>query len=333
MTFIWPWMLFSLLLVPLLVLLYMQLQRRRKQYALNLGAMGIVSEGSAKPLGRRRHIPFALFTLGLGVLLFALSRPQMVLNLPQIEGIVMLAFDVSASMAADDLEPTRMEAAKAAAQTFVESQPNNIKIGVVAFSDGGLVVQTPTDDRVAIIETINRFVPQSGTSLGQGILVALNNISPNPEGDQTGNQDSGAAPLPAPVPPGAFAPAIIVLLTDGENTEPPDPLEAAQSSIAQGVRIYTIGIGSTSGTTVEIDGFNVFTQLNEDVLKQIAQMTEGEYFHAGDEDDLRAIYENLDPQFVVKAEKIEITSVLAGLSTLILLTGAFSSLLLFGRIP
>jgi Ca-activated chloride channel family protein len=333
MSFIWPWMLFSLLLVPVFVVFYMRLQGRRRLYASNLGSLGIVQDSGAKPLGRRRHIPFTLFLLGFTLLLFALSRPQMVLALPQVEGIVMLAFDVSASMAADDLEPTRMEAAKAAAQGFVEGQPNNIKIGVVAFSDGGLVVQTPTEDRVAILETVDRLVPQSGTSLGQGILVALNTLSSASDPAQSGNDDGLAAPTATPVPGGTFAPASIVLLTDGVNTEPPDPLEAAQTSIEQGVRIYTIGIGSTTGTAVEIDGFNIFTQLNEDILKQIAQMTEGEYYKAEDEEDLAAIYENLDPQFTVKPEKIEITSVLAGVSMLVLLLGAMTSLLWFGRIP
>jgi Ca-activated chloride channel family protein len=236
-------------------------------------------------------------------------------------------------MAADDLEPTCMEAAKAAAKAFVEGQPINIKIGVVAFSDGGLVVQTPTDDRVAIVATIDRLVPQSGTSLGQGILVALNTLMSDPETLQSGDDGAQSLPSPTPVPRGAFAPAIIVLMTDGENTEPPDPIEAAQTAIEQGVRIYTVGIGSTTGTELEIDGFTVFTQLNENTLKQIAQLTEGEYFNANDAEDLRAIYENLDPGFVIRPEKMEITSVLTGVSMLILLMGAVTSLLWFGRIP
>jgi Ca-activated chloride channel family protein len=257
----------------------------------------------------------------------------MVLTLPQVEGIVMLAFDVSASMAADDLDPTRMEAAKEAAQTFIEGQPNNIKIGVVAFSDGGLVVQAPSEDRVAILETINRLVPQSGTSVGQGILVALNTLSRDRNSDQSKDDNEQPELTPAEDLRGAFAPAIIVMLTDGENTEPPDPIEAAQAAIEQGVRIYTIGVGSTAGTVVEIDGFNVFTQLNEDVLKQIAQLTEGEYYHAVDENDLHAINEDLKPQFVVKPEKMEITSVLAGLSMFVMLLGAVTSLFWFGRIP
>jgi Ca-activated chloride channel family protein len=326
-------MLLSLLLVPIFALDYLRLQRRRRQYALKLGALGGVQEGAPKPLGRRRHIPFLLFLLGFTLLLLALSRPQAVLSLPQIEGTVMLAFDVSASMAADDLEPTRIEAAKAAAHAFVDEQPSNIKIGVVAFSDGGLVVQTPTDDREAIGATIDRLVPQSATSLGQGILVALNTLFSDTESSQAGSEDAQPPALPATAARGAFSPAIILLMTDGENTEPPDPIEAAQTAIEQGVRIYTVGVGSPTGTELEIDGFRVYTQLNEDLLKQIALLTEGEYYHASDAGELQDIYENIDPGFVVKPEKMEITAVLTGVSLVILLMGALASLLWLGRIP
>jgi Ca-activated chloride channel family protein len=122
-------------------------------------------------------------------------------------------------------------------------------------------------------------------------------------------------------------------MTDGENTEPPDPIEAAQTAIEQGVRIYTVGVGSPSGTELEIDGFRVYTQLNEDLLKQIALLTEGEYYHASDAGELQDIYENIDPGFVVKPEKMEITAVLTGVSLVILLMGALASLLWLGRIP
>jgi Ca-activated chloride channel family protein len=331
MSFIWPMMLFSLLLVPVCGLLYWRLQVRRQRYAANLGALGLVRDSAARPLGRRRHLHTILYLTGLSMLSLAMARPELVVSLPRIEGTVILAFDVSASMAADDLEPNRMEAAKEAAAAFIEQQPGNIKIGVVAFSDGGLVVQTPTDDRAALSETINRLVPQSGTSLGQGILVALNASLADP--DPESNSNTQGLPQSEPVLQGTFVPVVIVLLTDGENTDAPDPLEAAQVAIEQGVRIYTVGIGSREGTTVEIDGFNVYTQLNEGLLKQIAQMTEGEYFNAANEDDLREIYENLDLQFVVKPEKMEITSLLAGLSFLVLLVGGGLSLAWFGRLP
>ncbi len=330
MSFIWPVMLFSLLIVPVSGLLYWRLQVRRQRYAANLGALGLVQSSVAKPPGWRRHLPAILYLSSLSLLSLAMARPEMQVSLPRIEGTVMLVFDVSASMAAQDLEPNRMEAAKVAAKALIEQQPSNIKIGVVSFSDGGLVVQNPTDDRAALYETIDRFKPQSGTSLSQGILLALNTSLADPDPDSNNSEGS---PLPEPVLRGVYAPVVIVLLTDGENTEAPDPLEAAQVAIEQGVRIYTVGIGSRAGATLEIDGFNVYTQLNEDLLKQIAEMTEGEYFNADNNDDLQKVYENLDLQFVVKPEKMEITSLLAGLSFLVLLAGGGLSLVGLGRLP
>jgi len=331
MSFLWPVMLFSLLLVPMCGLLYWRLQRRRQRYAARLGMLGIVRDQTAKPSGWIRHLPVILYLIGLALLAVAVARPQMVVSLPRIEGTVMLAFDVSASMAAQDMQPNRMEAAKAAAKNFIERQPNHIKIGVVAFSDGGLVVQTPTDDRTALAETIDRFIPQSGTSLGQGILVALNASLADPDPDPNTNPDGLA--LPEPVPQGTFVPVVIVLMSDGENTESPDPLDAAQVAIEHGVRIYTVGIGSSAGTTLEIDGFNVFTQLNDDLMRQIAQTTEGEYFNASNAEDLQAVYKNLDLQFTVKPEKTEITALVAGLSFLVFLAGGGIALVWFGRLP
>ncbi len=260
-------------------------------------------------------------------MLVAAARPQVELALPRLEGTVMLVFDVSASMAADDSEPTRMVAAQTIAQTLIERKPGNVKVGVVAFSDGGLLVQPPTHDRPALAATIGRLAPQSGTSLGRGILAALDAVSTAPDEDRG---DDGAAQTS---PRGAFAPAVIVLFTDGENTAPPDPLEAAQTAIEQGVRVFTVGVGSSSGTTVEIDGFFVFTQLNEAMLKEIASLTEGQYFNVESADDARAIYDGLDRQFVVESEKREITSVLGGVSMLVLLIAGALSLLWFGRVP
>lgn len=315
MTFIWPSMLLSLLLLPVAVFMYWRMLRRREQDLLRLGTLGIVSDLGQKPLRQAQALPRIIFLLGLTVLLFSTARPEMVLALPRIEGTVILTIDVSASMGADDFEPTRMQAAKSAAKGFVMGQPSTVQIGVVSFSDGGLVVQVPTDDREAILATIDRLVPQSGTSIGQGILVSLSAL---------GNLE--------PVSGGVFAPALILMLTDGENTTRPDPLEAAQFAIERGVRIYTVGVGSATGATMQIDGFQIFTRLDEELLQNIAQLTEAEYFNAENEADLTAIYENVDLQFIVKPKKMEITSILAGLSMIVLLVGAALSLVWFGRI-
>ena len=231
-------------------------------------------------------------------------------------------------MAADDVEPTRMDTAKLVGKALVEQRPSSARIGVVAFGEGGLVVQPPTDDDEALFATIDRLVPQSGTSLGGGILTALNMVVPESD---LGSGDT--APMDGESPRNSLAPAVIVLLTDGENTDPPDPLEAAQAAIDRGVRVHTVGLGTSEGTVIEIDGFNLFTRLNEPVLQEVALLTEGEYFKIEELDDAPMVYEELETEFVVESKETEITSILAGLSTLLLLAGGALSLLWFGRVP
>ena len=206
MSFIWPVMLILLLAVPLFVLLYLRMQRRRKRLAASYGSMGMTLV-SGRELGWRRHIPIALFLIGLTILLVALARPQAVINLPRIEGIVMLTFDVSGSMAADDLKPTRMEAAKEAARQFVLSQPPTVQIGVVSFSDSGFTVQVPTNEQEVILATIDRLKPERGTSLGNGILVSLEAIAAAQAGDTSSyytNLTLTPAPTPTPMPRGTL---------------------------------------------------------------------------------------------------------------------------------
>jgi len=328
-------MLIWLLLIPPFVVLYLRMQQRRRRLAASYGSFGLVQGAAGRQIGLRRHIPPALFLAGLTILMLALARPQTVVSLPRVEGTVLLAFDVSGSMAADDMQPTRMEAAKAAARDFVQRQPPGVQIGVVAFSDSGFAVQTPTNDQEAILASINRLTPTRGTSLANGILASLNAIA----------ADVGQAPLlysnltpeptatPTPVPQGTYTPAVIVLITDGENTVSPDPLAAAQAAAERGVRIHTVGIGTAAGALLHIDGFTVHTQLDEAMLQQISQLTEGVYYNAENEQDLHTIYDNLDPQLVIKPEKMEVTSIFAGAGLLVLLIGGTFSFLWFSRLP
>ncbi len=328
MSFIWPSMLIFLLCIPIFIGLYIYLQRRRERIAANYD---ILSSGlmQRRQPGKRRHIPPLLFLVGLSLLLVALARPQMTVNLPRVEGTVILAFDVSGSMAAEDVQPNRIAAAKVSASDFVQRQPPGVQIGVVAFSESGISVQTPTNDQGAILASINRLEPERGTSLGFGILSALNTIT----GDSGETSTNESQPTPTPVPEGTHAPAIIVLITDGENTAPPDPFEAAYTAAERGVRIYAIGIGSPAGTTLNINGFTVHTQLNETALEQISGLTGGEYFNAESEEDLKGIYDNIIPELVIKPEKMEVTAIFAGASILILLIGGWLMLLWFGRLP
>ena len=333
MTFTWPVMLLTLLLVPLFVLLYISLQQRRQKALEQLGSLGFAQNASGAGIGFRRHIPPLMFLIGLTLMLVAMARPNAVVSLPGLDSIVILSFDVSGSMSAEDMQPTRMEAAKAAAREFVARQPSSVQIGVVAFSDGGISVLSPTKDQEAILTAIDRLAPQRGTSLGSGILASLNTIAQS-RGESPPPSDSlTPAPTPTPLPYGTFIPAAVVLLTDGENTANPDPIEAALTAAEQGVRVYAIGVGSPEGTTLTVNDFTVFTQLNEPMLQQIASITDGAYFNAQSEEDLREIYQNLNVQVVIKPEQMEITSIFSGISILLMLIGGAFSLVWFSRLP
>jgi Ca-activated chloride channel family protein len=339
MSFIWPPMLLSLALIPLGLLLYRLLDGRRRRRLAAYGGAG--AQGTGRRPGFRSRVPAALLLLGLVVMSVALARPQAVVSLPRQEGTVILAFDVSASMAATDLTPTRIAAAKVAAKDFVARQPSSITIGVVAFSDSGVSVQAPTNDQATVNAAIDRLTPQRGTSVAAGILASLKVIATAEAGPFSGdyytNQTPGpsptTAPTPTPMPPGVHAPAVIILLSDGENNENPDPAAAAQAAADQGVRIYTVGIGSATGTTVNVEGFQVFTQLDEATLQGISDTTGGTYYAATDAQQLRSVYDNIDTQVVLQPQMTEITSLLAGMSLLLLFAGAMTSLLWLGRLP
>lgn len=329
MSFIWPLMLLGLLLVPLLVAFYLRLLRRRRRAVAALGPLGLAQSSSGRGLGMRRHVPPMFFLSGLALLLFGLARPEMVVELPRVEGTVILAFDVSNSMAADDLEPTRIEAAKAAARVFVENQPATVLIGVVAFSNGGLVVQQPTDDQAAVLATIDRLSPQGGTSLGQGIFSSLNAIA----GEAIAIDPAALEEDVGLIDIGSYPSSVVVLLTDGENTGSPEPLDVAQVAAEAGVRIYPVGIGSTEGAVLQLEGFNILSQLDEATLQQIAGVTNGAYYRAEDEESLAEIYEKIDLRLTISGEMMEVTAIVAGVGMLLLLAGGLLSLLWFGRVP
>lgn len=334
MSFIWPYMLLFLLVVPLLVLAYVLMQRRRRRYAVRYASLSLVKEAMGRGPGIRRHIPPALFLMSLTAMIIAFARPQSVVTLPENEGTVILTIDTSGSMQADDVKPNRMEAAKAAARAFVERQPLTVQIGVVSFSDNAFMVQSPTTNQDAVIAAINRLEPQRGTAIGRGIATSLTAIA-----EQSGSGEGGptldptAAPTPTPMPQGVFAPAIVILLTDGENNQWPNPLDVAQMAVQRGVRVYTVGLGSAEGSILHIAGRSIRTRLDEDTLRQIAQMTNANYYNASNENDLKAIYENLDTRLVLKTERTEITAVFTGIGILFALFAGTLSLIWFNRLP
>jgi Ca-activated chloride channel family protein len=331
MSFIWNSMLGFLLLVPLLVLLYIALYRRRNRMAEQSGFT--FSQAANTQMGIRRHVPVLIFLLGVTVLLISLARPQATISLPKYEGTVVLVFDVSGSMAAEDAEPTRLEAAKEAAMAFVDNQPASVRIGVVAFSDGGINVQQPSADRTSTVATIERLVPRRGTSLGQGLLVALNAIAVD-AGDppllDTDNLDLEEGVIEPPQ--GWYPSAAIVLFSDGENNEFPDPLVVTDLAVDLGVRVYSIGVGSPEGSVINVEGMSIHTQMNEAMLIQIAETSGGQYYFAGDENNLELIYDDLKPTLSIKPDEMEMTSLFAGFGMLIFLVGGALSFLWFGRV-
>jgi Ca-activated chloride channel family protein len=209
-----------------------------------------------------------------------------------------------------------------------------VQVGIVAFSDGGFSVQVPTDDKDQVLAAINRLSPQKGTSLANGMMVSFKAIETNNDATHfysVATPEPSASPTPAPL--SQYGSSVIVLLTDGENNEQPDPLAAAQVIAKRGVRIYTVGIGSPGGATLHINGFTVHTQLDDKTLQQVAQITGGTYYNATSAQDLSKIYNSLDPQLIIKPEKTEVTSIFAGASGAMLLLGGLLSLLWFSRLP
>jgi Ca-activated chloride channel homolog len=325
-----PWMLLWLAVVPLLVLAYVRLVvRRRSRRAERLASEGLVATPtSRRGLRWRRHVPFALFASAIVLVCVGLARPSMSFALPQREGTVILAFDVSNSMRADDLEPTRMAAAKAAATAFVERQPSTIKIGVVAFGDSALTVLRPTNAQEEAVAAIRRLSPGGGTSLGQGLFTSLSTIAGKPLllDESALESDAGEVDI------GFFGSSAIVLLSDGENTSRPDPVRLAEVASSAGVPVHAIGVGTPEGTVVEVDGFNVATALDEDLLTEIADVSNGSYNRAGDAATLAQVYESIDLELKQVDEEREVTALFAAAGALLLAIGSLLSIAWFGRV-
>lgn len=341
MSFLWPDLLWLLALVPVVAAAYIMVQRRRQRYALRYASVSLVKQAVGPGPGRRRHIPPILFLIGLAAMLLAVARPTAVVRAPSYEGTVILTIDVSGSMKADDIKPDRLSAAKAAAETFVDKQPSNVRIGVVSFSDNPAVVQAPTKDRQAIRDAIERLTPQRGTGIGLSIVTSLNAIFEEGDGSPVittppfGRRDMTPTPEPSftPVPPGSDRSAAIVLLSDGESNVGPSPVDTAGQAADRGVRIFTIGLGSPQGTVVSNLGRSMRVRLDEQTLKDIAEKTDGLYFRAGTETDLRDIYKNLSTRLVMKPERTELTAWFTGAAGLFLLAAAALSLFWFHRLP
>ncbi|HUG79054.1 MAG TPA: VWA domain-containing protein [Burkholderiales bacterium] len=340
MSFQWPEMLWLALALPALVAVYLAVLRRKKKLALRYANLTLVKEAMSARQTMRRHIPPLLLLAALAVMILAIARPDAMVTLPSQHESVILAMDVSGSMRAADVEPNRLAAAQAAAKAFIADQPENVRIGIVAFAGTATVAQAPTRDREALVAAIDRFQLQRATAIGSAIIVSLATIFPDAGLDVAsftyGPEAARRGQKPAadfkPVPPGSYGSAVIILLTDGQRTMGPDSLQAARLAADRGVRIYTVGIGTAEGKIVGFEGWSMHVRLDEETLRGIADITRGEYFYAGSAPDLKKIYETLNSRFVLEKKRTEITALFAAVATVLVIAAALLSLLWFNRI-
>jgi Ca-activated chloride channel homolog len=347
-----PEYLWFLLAVPLAVLTYVLLLRRRKRNAVRYGNFGMLKQAVGASGRLRRHIPPALFLFALTLMILGIARPSAVLTLASHRSTVMLVLDVSASMRAADIKPTRLEAMEQAAKAFVEQQPKDVNIGIVAFASSAFLVQPATTDHTSVDAAIDHLKLQRRTAVGSGILTALAalfpdedfNLGPNmggADGDNrlSGDTHSGGRPLGEPskakrepVAPGSDQTAVIIVLTDGATNAGVDPVEAARQAANHGVRVFTVGFGTAEGAIVEFGGWGIRAQLDEDALKAIADVTRAQYYRAGSAQDLQAVYKILSKSLVQETKKTEITFVFSAIAALMALLSAALSVLWFNRI-
>jgi Ca-activated chloride channel family protein len=342
LNFLWPQLLWGLLALPLLVLLYLWLLRRRKRSALAWASLGLVKEALGTGGAWRRHMPPLLFLLALAAMLLATARPSAVITLPLVEQTIILAMDVSGSMRAADVEPNRLVAAQNAAKAFVAELPRSVRVGVVSFAGTAAVVQAPTTSRDDVVQAIDRFQLQRGTAIGSGIVLSLATLFPEAGIDlqQVTGQRLMPAPLGevkedrafTPVEPGSYNSAAIILLTDGQRTTGPDSMDAAKMAADRGVRIYTVGIGTKDGETIGFEGWSMRVRLDEETLKNVAAATRAEYFYAGSAADLNKVYQSLGSRLTAQRKETEVSALFAGLGAALAVAAAGLSLLWFHRV-
>jgi Ca-activated chloride channel family protein len=345
MNFLWPEFLWLLLALPVLVLLYVWLLRRKKKMALRYASLSIIKDALGPGQTIRRHIPPALFLLAMAAMLLAAARPVAVVTLPSNQQTIILAMDVSGSMRATDVQPNRLVAAQNAAKAFIGELPRHVKVGVVAFAGSAQVAQLPTVNREDLITAIDRFQLQRATATGNAIVISLATLFPDAGIElsslQGGRDRQRGFAIDGekkekkeftPVAPGSYTSAAIIMLTDGQRTTGVDPIEAAKLAADRGVRVYTVGIGTVDGETIGFEGWSMRVRLDEETLKAIANKTSAEYYYAGTAQDLKKVYETLSSRLTVEKKETEISALLAMAAAVLALLSAGLSLLWFNRI-
>ncbi len=337
-----PIALIALIIVPLAIVAYILVQKRRANYAVRFTNLDLLANLVDKEPGWRRHLPTALYIGSLAALIFALSRPEASFEIPREEATVILVTDVSGSMRAEDVQPTRLDAAQAAGNLLLEILPPKFRVGLISFSNGVTVNASPTTDRELLSEALAKLRPLSGTAMGDGLMTAIEQIDALQEiQEQQALDTPGGAPTPtAPqVDPEKRVPAVIILLSDGQNTVgQADPLDAAEAAAERGIPIFTIALGTEDGMVDITDPASGRTRRipvppDEETLQEIAQMTDAKFFEAPSEEALEAVYTDLGSFIGKDREQREITAGVSLLAAILLAAGGTFSLLWFNRLP
>ena len=333
----WPGLLWTLLLVPVALAAYLLAQRRRSRYTVRFTNLDLLSNVVSAEPGWRRHVPPALYLLALAALLVSLARPQALALVPKEQATIVLVMDVSGSMNATDVAPTRLVSSQRAATLFVEELPEKFRVGIVSFASTAQTLTRPTTDRVAVYEAIDSLHAEGATAMGDGIERALDvKRPPTPP-------SSGSAARPSPSPPAPQgeadeAPLVVLLLSDGANTQGrTQPMEAAADAKALGVPVFTIALGTDRGMVDVPDETGNLRRIpvppDTLTLQRIAETTGARFFAAPSGSDLKEVYRELGSKIGFVKEKQEITVVFAATGLLFLVAGATMSLVWFSRFP
>jgi Ca-activated chloride channel family protein len=337
MDVLWPGALLLLVLIPLIVGIYIWMLRRRRRFTVRYSSLALVRAALPRYARWRRHLPFALFLTALSSLIIGAGRPVSIVNVPAGEVTIMLAIDVSRSMCSTDIPPNRLQAAMAAALSFIQDQPPGTQIGIVGFAGFAELIYPPTGDQEVLEDVVMSLTTGRRTAIGSGILESIDAISEIDPNVAPSVRNPNVDPIPTPVPNGAYAPSIIVLLTDGASNAGPEPVEAAQQAAERGVRVYTIGYGTASGGMMncraqfgdepmagmpsfgndQFGGGGGFRRgIDEETLKQVAEITGGEYYSAESADELQEVFHSLPTSLITRPEITEISVIFAAVGAL-----------------
>jgi len=368
MTFFWPWFLLLLLLIPLLIGIYIWNLRRKRKYAVSYSSLSLIREALPKHSRWRQHLPFVFFLLGIACLATAVARPAAEVEVPLSRTTIILALDISRSMCAIDVPPNRLTVAQDAALAFIEDQADDTRIGIVAFAGFAEIVVPPTNDKEVLQDAVKNFTTSIGTAIGSATLKSIDAIAEVNEAVAPSGMNLAAERGDAQPEIGFYQPDIIVVLTDGANSQGTLPIDAAQVAADRQVRVYTIGFGSDDPQQMVCtpeqlgsDGFGGrfggggggnfggggggnfgggggfgdfrrFLILDEDTLQGMADLTGGTYYRAENAEQLYDVFVDLPQEIVLQEDRVEITVLFSILGAVFVMI-ALALSLLWHRFP